>query len=40
VQDVSTAFLDAYLREDAMAREWLRVDAPRWLGTAAELRRK
>ena len=39
-QDVSTAFLDAYLRGDALAREWLDGDAARWMGTAGELRRK
>ena len=39
-QDVSTAFLDAYLKGDPLAREWLAVDASRWLGTAGELRRK
>jgi predicted dienelactone hydrolase len=40
VQDVSTAFLDAYLKGDALAREWLAADAERWLGAAGELRRK
>lgn len=39
-QDVSTAFLDAYLKGDPLAREWLIVDAGRWLGTTGELRRK
>jgi predicted dienelactone hydrolase len=39
-QDVSTAFLDAYVKDDALAREWLAVDAKRWLGTSGELRRK
>jgi hypothetical protein len=37
-QDVSTAFLDAQLKDDPLAREWLRVDAARWLGTTAALR--
>jgi dienelactone hydrolase len=37
-QDVSTAFLDAQLKDDPLAREWLRADASRWLGTAAVLR--
>ncbi len=40
VQDVSTAFLDAYLKDDPLAREWLAADAIRWLGAAGELRRK
>ncbi len=39
-QVVSTAFLDAYLKDDAMAREWLAADAQRWLGGAGTLRRK
>jgi predicted dienelactone hydrolase len=40
VQDVSTAFLDAYLKDDPQAREWLAADAKRWLGAAGELRQK
>ncbi len=40
VQDISTAFLDAYLKDDPLAREWLAADAKRWLGAAGELRRK
>ncbi len=40
VQDISTAFLDAYLKDDPLAREWLASDAKRWLGAAGELRRK
>lgn len=39
-QDVSTAFLDAYLKGDPLAREWLAVDAARWLGRTGELRQK
>jgi len=38
--DVSTAFLDAYVKDDGLARAWLAGDAPRWLGTAGALRRK
>jgi len=39
-QGVSTAFLDAYLKQDPMAREWLAARAPAWLaGAGAELRR-
>jgi hypothetical protein len=40
IEDVTTAFLDAYVKDDAMAREWLAADASRWLGPAASLRRK
>lgn len=29
-QDVSTAFLDAYVKNDPLAREWLAGDAPKW----------
>jgi dienelactone hydrolase len=39
-QDVSTAFLDAYVKDDSLAREWLADNAKRWLGTRGELRRK
>lgn len=39
-EDVSTAFLDAYLMNDALARTWLQTDVPPWLGHAGELRRK
>jgi len=39
-QDITTAFLDAYLKDDSHARAWLGADASRWLGTAGELRRK
>jgi dienelactone hydrolase len=39
-QDVSTAFLDAYVKDDSVARDWLADDAKRWLGTTGELRRR
>jgi uncharacterized membrane protein YgcG len=39
-ESVSLAFLDAYLRDDAIAREWLARDAPRWLARNAELQVK
>jgi dienelactone hydrolase len=39
-QQVSTAFLDAYVKDDPLAREWLAADAGRWLGAAGQLRRK
>lgn len=40
VQAISTAFLDAVLKEDTIAREWLEKDAARWLKGKGELRRK
>ena len=40
VQRVSVAFLDAILRRDALAGEWLERDAERWLGDLGELRHK
>jgi hypothetical protein len=40
LEDVSTAFLDAYLRGDPLAREWLTRNAKQWLGAAGDLRRK
>jgi hypothetical protein len=39
-RSVSTAFLDAYLKDDALAREWLTSHARQWLGSIADLRRK
>lgn len=40
IEGVTTAFLDAYLKGDPIAREWLRKDAGRWIGERGELRRK
>lgn len=40
IQGISTAFLDAVLKQDAIALEWLTKDAGRWLGSRGELRRK
>ncbi len=40
LQKVSLAFLDAYLRQDPIAAEWLERDASRWLGEGAQLRRR
>ena len=37
VTSVSTAFLDAHLRQDAQAIKWLSEDAARWLGTTMQL---
>lgn len=39
-QAVSTAFLDASLKDDSRARGWLENDAPRWLGGLGTLGRK
>ena len=36
----AAAFLDAHLKDDPRAREWLVSDAKRWLGTMGDLRRK
>lgn len=40
VQAISTAFLDAIVKEDKIAREWLEKDASRWLQGKGELRRR
>jgi hypothetical protein len=40
VEEISTAFLDAYVRDDAAARAWLAGEAPRWLGATGALRSK
>lgn len=40
IQGVTTAFLDAYVKHDAIAREWLEKDAPRWLRDKGEIKRK
>ncbi len=40
IQGLSTAFLDAVLKDDVFAREWLQKDAARWLRDRGELRRK
>ncbi len=39
-EQVSTAFLDAYLKGDAHAREWLAAPVSSWLGATGELRRR
>jgi hypothetical protein len=39
-QKISTAFLDAYVKNDARARAWLAADASGWLDTAGQLQRK
>jgi len=40
VQVISTAFLDAVMKEDSIAREWLEKDANRWLRDKGELKHK
>ncbi len=40
VQGISMAFLDSVVKDDAIAREWLRKDANRWLKNTGELKRK
>ena len=40
VQGITTAFLDATLKGDPVAKEWLAKDASRWLGESAELMSK
>ena len=40
IQRLSVAFLDAQLKNDPIAAEWLTRDAARWLTPVGELRRK
>jgi hypothetical protein len=40
IAGVTTAFLDAYVKNDAVAQEWLEKDAPRWLRDKGEFTRK
>jgi len=40
IQGVSTAFLDANLKQDTIAQEWLLKDARRWIGQRGELKQK
>ncbi len=40
IQAVSTAFLDAFLKHDSIARKWLNKSAGRWIGDRGELKRK
>jgi predicted dienelactone hydrolase len=40
IQGISTAFLDAHLKHDPIAEEWLRKDASRWIGERGELKKK
>ena len=40
IEGVTTAFLDAYVKKDPVAQEWLHKDAVRWLADRGELRWK
>ncbi|MCX7178586.1 MAG: hypothetical protein NTX56_07340 [Proteobacteria bacterium] len=40
IQGVTTAFLDACVKDDPIAREWLRNDAPRWIREQGEIKEK
>jgi hypothetical protein len=40
IEAVTTAFLDAYVKRDAIAAEWLGRDAPRWIGERGELQHR
>lgn len=40
IQGISTAFLDAYVKQDPIAQEWLDKDAKRWLGDRGEIRKR
>jgi dienelactone hydrolase len=40
IQGVTTAFLDAYVKNDPIAREWLDKDASRWIKDRGEIRKK
>jgi dienelactone hydrolase len=40
IEGVTTAFLDAYVKQDPVAREWLHKDAVHWLADRGELRWK
>ncbi len=39
-EQISSAFLDAYVKDDPLARQWLADPAARWLAATGELRRK
>jgi len=39
-ETVTTAYLDAFVKNDSVASEWLRKDARRWLADSADLRVK
>jgi hypothetical protein len=40
VQSVTTAFLDAIVKNDPVGSEWLSRNAKRWLGESADLQSK
>ena len=40
IQGVTTAFLDAYVKNDSFAQEWMDKDVRRWLGPRGEIQKK
>jgi hypothetical protein len=40
VEQITTAYLDAYLKDDPIAREWLQRNAPRWIGARGQWQMK
>ena len=40
VEQVTTAYLDAYLKDDPIAQEWLQRNASRWIGPRAQWQMK
>ena len=40
VQGITTAFLDAYMKQDPIAQEWLQKNARRWIGDRGKWKRK
>lgn len=40
IQGVTTAFLDAYVKNDPIAREWLEKDASQWIRDRGEIKQK
>jgi len=40
IQAISTAFLDAVVKQNSIAREWLDKDAHKWLRNKGELKDK
>lgn len=40
VESVTTAYLDATVKSDRVAQEWLHEDAQRWLGKSGQFQSK
>lgn len=40
IEQISTAFLNAYVKNDSLAQEWLNKDAPSWLNNMGQLKEK